>query len=540
MSMPSARRNVLITAALTLPIVAGGWILQERATRDGARLFDQVLSLVSDRFVDTVGTAALYEKAAKGLVDQLNDPYSELLSPKAAQRFSANSTGRYGGVGMQIEKQQENIVVVRVFPNTPAERAGIVEGDRIAVVDTMSTRGWSTQQVSDVLLGTPGTKIRARFSRPGVAQPIDHQLTRAIINVPAVPYALMLDGNIGYLPLLQFNENASQDIAAAADRLTKQGARGIIVDVRDNPGGILEQALSISSAFLNDGQEVASVRGRDGASQRFPAKSRHHFPAIPLVVMVNGYSASASEIVAGSLQDHDRALVVGTTSYGKGLVQSVFPLEGGYSLKLTTAKWYTPSGRSIQRDRTPARPGTVTAGGAARAPQADITEAPDSLEHESVKKDRPTFRSDAGRIVYGGGGITPDVIVAEDTISTAEQDFARALAPKGAIVRAALYDMALTLKGKITPDVQPKPEWRVEFLRRLEKDSVAVNPRQFQAATALVDRWITHQAIRQSFGDSTLFRRTLSQDPQLQKALELIRKGQTQQDLFTLAQASIR
>ncbi|MBA3560954.1 MAG: S41 family peptidase [Gemmatimonadaceae bacterium] len=540
MSMSSARRNALIAASLALPIVAGGWILQERATRDGARLFDQVLSLVSDRFVDTVGTASLYEKAAKGLIDQLNDPYSELLSPKAAERFSATSTGRYGGVGMQIEKQQENIVVVRVFPNTPAERAGIVEGDRIAVVDTMSTRGWSTQQVSDVLLGTPGTKVRARFSRPGVAQPIDHQLTRAIINVPAVPYALMLDGKIGYLPLLTFNESASREVAAAADRLMKQGARGIIVDVRDNPGGILEQALSISDAFLNSGQEIASVRGRDGATQKFQAQGRNRFPAIPLVVMVNGYSASASEIVAGSLQDHDRALVVGTTSYGKGLVQSVFPLEGGYSLKLTTAKWFTPSGRSIQKDRTPARPGTLPAGVAARAPQSDIDETPDSLEQESVKKNRPTFRSDAGRIVYGGGGITPDVIVPEDTISTVEQDFARALAPKGAIVRAALYDMALTLKGKITPDIQPKPEWREEFLRRLEKDSVAVNPKQFQAATALVDRWITHQVIRQSFGDSTLFRRTLAEDAQMQKALELIRKGQTQQDLFTLARASIK
>lgn len=540
MFKPSARRNALIFAAATIPMVAGGWILQDRSTRDGARLFDQVLSLVSDRFVDTVSTAGLYEKAAKGLVDQLNDPYSELLAPKAAERFSLTSTGRYGGIGMQIEKQQENIVVVRVFPNTPAERAGIVEGDRIIVVDTMSTRGWSTQQVSDVLLGTPGTRVRAKFSRPGVAQPIDHQLTRAVIHVPAVPYALMLDGNIGYLPLLTFNESASQEVTAAADRLIKQGARGIILDVRDNPGGILEQALTISDVFLKNGQQIAAVRGRDGAAQTFEAHGRRHIPGIPLVVMVNGYSASASEIVAGALQDHDRALVVGTTSYGKGLVQSLFPLEGGYSLKLTTAKWFTPSGRSIQRDRTPGRTTTLTARGAIAAPQTTGEETPDSLEKESVKKDRPAFRSDAGRLVYGGGGITPDVIVPEDTISTAEQDLARSLAPRAASVRAALYEMGLALKGKITPDVQPKPEWRDDFLLRLAKDSVAVNPRQFQAAIPLVDRWITHQAIRQSFGDSTLFRRTLPEDPQMQKALELIRKGQTQQDLFTLARASIK
>src|ERR671934_447873 len=176
-SLPPLRRKALIAAA-ALPILAGGWALQSRTSRDGARLFDQVLSLVADRFVDTVDTATLYEKAARGLVQQLDDPYSELFSPKQLKRFSTQSTGRYGGIGMQIENQEGNITVVRVFPHTPAEAAGGIEGDRIVGIDTMTTRGWTSQQVSDVLVGTIGTKVSVRFARPGVTQPIQHSFAR--------------------------------------------------------------------------------------------------------------------------------------------------------------------------------------------------------------------------------------------------------------------------------------------------------------------------------------------------------------------------
>src|SRR5919202_994389 len=230
LSMPRLRRAVLVSTLL-LPAAIGGFVLQERQSRDGARLFDQVLSLVADRFVDTVDTGTLYEKAARGLVQQLNDPYSELFAPKQAERFSQTSTGRYGGIGMQIEKQQDNIVVVRVFPNTPAERAGVVEGDRIIGVDTASTRDWSSQQVSDAILGPPGTKVRVRFARPGVAQPIEHTLSRAVIHIPAVPYTLMLDGRVGYIPLQSFNETASRELTDAIERLTKQGAKSLGLDL---------------------------------------------------------------------------------------------------------------------------------------------------------------------------------------------------------------------------------------------------------------------------------------------------------------------
>jgi carboxyl-terminal processing protease len=523
-------RRIALAAAVVIPVAAGGWVLQDRATRDNAQLFNQVLTLVADRFVDTVDTSVLYEKAATGLVEELHDPYSQLFSPEETERFNSTSTGRYGGVGMQIEEQQDNIVVVRVFPNTPAERAGVVEGDRIVGVDTASTSGWSTQQVSDALLGEPGTRVSARFLRPGVPQEIVHKFTRALIHIPAVPYAIMLEPKIAYIPLQTFNETAADELVEALERLKGEGASGAILDLRDNPGGILDQALSISDLFLREGQEIATIRARNGKAQRFVAQARFRIPDFPLIVMVNGYSASASEIVTGALQDHDRALVVGTTSYGKGLVQSLYPLEGGYSLKLTTAKWYTPSGRSIQKDRSHAAGGTSAPG-----ITSDQESGPDSLESEAVKKDRPEYHSDAGRVVYGGGGITPDVIIPEDTIPTAQQNLARELAPKAAIVRADLYDLALDLKDDMPREVTSKPEWRERLYKQLTKDSVTVDRELWDSGSALVDRWISHQALRQAYGDSTLKRLTIDEDPQLQRALALLRKGDSQSDLFTIA-----
>jgi carboxyl-terminal processing protease len=522
-------RRKLLIGALAIPLIAGGFMLQDRATRDGARLFDQVMSLVSDRFVDTVDNAALYERAARGLVQQLNDPYSELFTPKQMERFQGASSGRYGGVGMQIENQEGTITVVKVFRNTPAERAGIQEGDRIVGVDTATTRGWSVQQVSDALTGRPGTQVRARFMRPGVATAIEHRLTRAEINIPAIPYAVMLDGNVGYISLQTFNEHATSELQSSVDRLARQGARSIVLDLRGNPGGILEQGLNVADLFLKEGQQIAAIRGRQGMNQTFAARNRQHYPDIPLVVMVNGYSASASEIVAGALQDHDRALVVGNTSFGKGLVQSVFQLQGGYALKLTTAKWFTPSGRTIQKERVGGEGVMADAG----------QPAPDSLETEAVKEDRPVYRSMGGRTLYGGGGITPDVIVPEDTLSTAEQEFSRAMAPKAGTWRATVYSYSLELRGAVrSPDFTIRPEWRDELYTRLSAAGVDVDREMYNAARPLVERVLGDQITRLAFGDSAAFRRQLPTDPQMSRALEMVRRSQSQHELLSMAQAS--
>ena len=519
-------RKLAAIAVVLLPLLAGGFLLQSRG-RDGTVLLDQVLSLVSERFVDTLPQGAMYEKAARGLVRELNDPYTELLSPKELKQFTTRTGGRYGGLGMQIEPRDQQIVVSRVFPHTPAERNGVREGDRIIQVDTTSTRGWSTQQASDVLTGTPGTKVRVKFSRPAVAQPIDMEFTRAIIHVPAVPYAITF-GSVGYVPLQSFNENAASELEDAIRSLSQRGAKGVIIDLRRNPGGILDQSLTVSNLFLKPGLEIASVRARNGETQSYVARAQPALPATPLIVLTDEGSASASEIVAGALQDHDRAVIVGETTFGKGLVQSVFNLDGGYALKLTTAKWYTPSGRSIQRERKFVDGQFVE----------DTTR--DTLETEASKKKRPAFKSDAGRPVYGGGGVTPDVIVHDDTLTTAEQQLIKTLSPKAQEFATGLQDYALELSRQVPKDFEVQPTWRDELRRRVEARGVKVDPTQWESGSRWVGQQLEFWIARYSSGDSTAKRRQLPIDAPLRKAIDMMNKGQTQKDLFSLAQANIK
>ena len=521
--MSRSPKSLLVGLAF-IPILAGGFVFQQQSTQQGARLLDQVLNIVSSRFVDTVDAATLYEKAARGLVRELNDPYSTLLSPKELSTFNAQTNGRYAGIGMEIAETQGFITVQRVFPHTPAEQAGVQEGDRINFVDTVNIRGWTVSQTSDALKGRPGSRVLVKFSRPGVPELIPITFTRAVISIPAVPYAIMLDGKVGYIPLLQFNESASDEIEASIKRLTREGAKGLILDLRSNPGGILDQSLSVSNLFLQRGQQISSIRGRNGENQRFAASDEPIAPTIPLIVLTDGRSASASEIVAGALQDHDRALIMGTTSFGKGLVQSVFPLEGGYALKMTTAKWYTPNGRSIQKERK-------------LLPSGEFVEVmPDSLETDSVKRLRPAFKSDAGRTVYGGGAITPDIIVRPDTLTTAEQRVFNAFAPKTADVRATLMDYAIELKRTVRPGFVVPAAWRDEFYRRLQAKNVTVDRAQYDLAAPEIDRLLGNTVSRLAFGDSTARRRSVPEDLQLSRALAVMKQSQSQNDLFVIAQ----
>jgi carboxyl-terminal processing protease len=258
------------------------------------------------------------------------------------------------------------------------------------------------------------------------------------------------------------------------------------------------------------------------------ARGQPALPTVPLIVLTDEGSASASEIVAGALQDHDRAVIVGQTSFGKGLVQSVYSLDGGYALKLTTAKWFTPSGRSIQRERKFVDGQFVE----------DTTR--DSLETDASKKSRPAFKSDAGRPVYGGGGVTPDVIVPDDTLSTSEQQLIKALSPKASEVSTALQDYALELSRQVPKDFQPQPAWNDELRRRIEARGVKLDPAQWQGGSRWVSQQLERYVARYVAGDSTMKRRELQFDAPLRKALDMMNKGQTQKDLFTLASANLK
>ena len=520
-------RTAAVASLLLLPMAAGGFLLQGGPVRSAPRLFDQVLSIVNSRYVDSLGQNAILEKAAAGLVRELNDPYSELLAPKANEDFNRNVGGRYGGVGMLLEEQKNTgpirVVVSRVFPHTPAEEGGVLEGDQIVRVDSLAVTGVTKiDSVSNALRGIAGTTVNVTYARPGVPEPIKLSFKRAIIHVPAVPYATIVGDHIGYIPLQTFNENTAEEVQAAASRLVAQGARGLVLDLRDNGGGIVEQSLAVSSLFLKDGQSIVNVRGRNTPDEVARASREHLSSQPPLVILTDGNTASASEIVAGALQDHDRALVLGTTSFGKGLVQSLFPLDGGYALKITTGKWYTPNGRSIHRERKLLADGRL------------VETKPDSLETETEKKAKPAFKSDAGRTVYGGGGITPDVIVPDDTLSTAEQEFYRAVAAKAQAFITTLNQYAFELKSS-PRDFSVTPAWRTELRRRLTAAGVVIDPKHEPVVPKLLDRELDRRVARLVLGDAGAKQRSISDDHQLSRAIALLTTARSQNALLAAA-----
>jgi carboxyl-terminal processing protease len=522
--MARFRRFAVVGVLVAVPLIARGFLLKPQAAQEGPLLLEQVFQLVSNRFVDTLKDTQLFEKAAHGLVRELNDPYSELLTPKDVKQFNSRTGGRYGGLGMLIEKPADFITVNKVYHNSPAERGGVLAGDRIIMVDSLSTQGWDLSKVSDYLTGTPGTRVKARFARPGIATPIDLTFTRAIVNVPAVSYSIMFDGKVGYIPLDIFNENAADEVRGAIKKLEGEGAKGIILDLRNNGGGILEQSLDIANQFLKPGQRILSVRGRADSTD-YNAETQPIVPAtLPVVVLTNGSTASASEIVTGALQDHDRALVLGETSFGKGLVQSVYSLDGGYALKLTTAKWFTPSGRSIQRERK------IVDGRFVETP-------PDTNETEASKKSRPAYKSDAGRVVYGGGGITPDLIIEPDTLTTAEFQFVKAIAPKFGEIISFENDFALDQSKKVNRGFTVQPAWRDAYFQKVQQLGLPVDRKMFDAAQRYVDNNLEQRVSTMVEGDSTAKRRGLKNDNQLQKAIAMINRARSQQDLFAVATA---
>jgi carboxyl-terminal processing protease len=522
--MKRSKIVVVGTAVVVLPALVGGFMLQRREATDAARLFAQVFARVAADAVDSIAPDAMYEKAARGLVRGLNDPYADLYSPQELSSFSRNSLGNsYGGVGMLIEDQQGIFTVAKVYPHTPAEAGGVQLGDRIVSVNGTSTTGLKLEGVSSRLTGTPGSSVKVTFARSGVGQPIESQFTRAVVHIPAVPFAVMLDDKIGYIPVQKFNETSGGEVETALRQLAGQGARSFVLDLRGNGGGDFDESLRMANLFLKRGQDIVTVRYRGQAPAVSRALDQPLVPDAPLVVLTDGYTASASEIVAGSLQDHDRGVIVGTTSFGKGLVQSLFTLDGGWGLKMTTGKWYTPSGRSIQRERKLTEDGRL------------VEVIPDSLETDSVRHARPSFKSDAGRMVYGGGGITPDVIVPSDTVTEAEQVFLKALAPKSQESYLVLYRTALEQKAKVAPNFTIAPAWRDSVFARLTAAGVQITRPTFDAAHELIDRDLERRVASMAFGDSAAFRRSVSYDTQLRRAMDLLKAGGTQRDVLAAA-----
>ena len=312
-------------------------------------LFSKVVETVRANYVD--GEKITYEEliygALKGMLQAL-DPHSQFMDEEAFTAMKEDTAGKFGGLGITIGIKDSVLTVIAPMEDTPAFRAGLLSGDKIVEINGDSTDGLALEDAVKKLRGDPGTQVKVKIFRPKTQLMKEFELERAIINVPSIKDTRVLDGGIGYVRMLQFGEETADDLQAALDTLAKEQVKALVLDLRSNPGGLLTAAVDVAQKFLKRGSLSVFTRGRDNRMERsYRARARAIFPAVPMAVLINGYSASASEIVAGALQDNRRAVLVGEKSFGKGSVQSVLPQEGGTAIRLTTAKYYTPSERVI-------------------------------------------------------------------------------------------------------------------------------------------------------------------------------------------------
>ena len=522
--------GIILAAAL----LCGGWFLQQGIAQDRnvyfqARLFEEVLDRVTDDYVDRVELDALYGTAIDAVIDELDDPNTEFLSAFEWSNLRINTEGEYAGVGLEIVRQGDWITVMSALPGTPGERAGIRAGDRIVEVEGESARGWNADRAVMSLRGRPGTEVDVRIGRPGIEQPIPFTLERATVQILSVPFTHLFEGGVGYVPLRVFSESARDELEGAIGQLMGDGATRMILDLRGNPGGLLDQGVALADLFLDEELTVAETRGRTRSQNSvLRTLEDESFPGLPLVILIDGRSASASEILAGALQDHDRALVVGATSFGKGLVQTLFRLSGGNVLKLTTARWYTPSGRSIQKPR--------------RGDESVLDNAVLTLAGNWVARpggaDRESYRSFGGRSLLGGGGITPDLQVLPDTLADAEETAVLRLWQQARGFSDALFEFAVLY-------IQERPELApghaigdadlARFREYLAEKGVDADAATMDSAERYVRFQLEREIALRRAGAEGEFLRLVTADPPLALAVELLGRARSQEDLFDLA-----
>ncbi|MGY8777633.1 MAG: S41 family peptidase, partial [Longimicrobiales bacterium] len=315
------------------------------------------------------------------------DPHSSFLPASDYENLRIRAEGEYGGVGLEVIDRGGYVTVVSPIPGGPGGRMGIRGGDQFFEIEGVRADTMVTDEAVELLRGRPGETVTIQMLRPGVEEPIEFTITREVIRLKAVPFAQMLDDGVGYVPLLTFRETSATEVRAAVDSLLQEGMTGLVLDLRGNPGGLLDQGIAVTDLFLAPGQSVVETRGRaEDQNETFSSSTPDRFPGLPVVTLIDGSSASASEIVAGALQDYDRAVLIGETSFGKGSVQSLFRLTGGDVLRLTTAKWFTPIGRSIHLE--PEDRGETEA--------SHVLSISGQLVQPSSIEGRPTFESESG------------------------------------------------------------------------------------------------------------------------------------------------
>ena len=514
------RARVIGSAMLMLAAAwSAVWLIQravrggDRSATDGARLLESVMVRVRDNYVEAVDADRMWELAAVGMLDELGDPNSAYLTPERLERLERTASNSYVGVGLQVDVRDGWVTVTQPRVGSPAERAGLLPGDRLAEVDGRTMRGWTVEEARVAFRGPPGSTLALVIERGnGAGTRIAVSLERTAILIRAIARATVLDGGVGYLAVTTFSDSTEVELVRTVDSLRAAGARSIVLDLRGNPGGLLAQGVHVADLFLAPGQRIVSTRGRVAAANAIYADSTpERWPDLPVVVLVNHLTASAAEIVAGALQDNDRALVIGRATYGKGSAQAIYRLENGAAVSLTNARWVTPLGRSIEYPLPGEEP----------LADADTT--------------RPRFRTAMGRTVFGGGGIVPDEVAGDSAADLAERRFYAELGKDLDEWRRISREFATARvrEGAVRDTLFTVPKaWRDQLYARLDRVGVALSVVTYGEAHALVDRVLGNEAIRQAFGAAYLQRRVVRGDPTVQRAAMVLRKARSARAVF--------
>ncbi len=476
--------------------------VNEGSLRDNLKQFSQVYDLVEQNNADPVSAdKAVYQGAIPGMLHVL-DPHSNFFDPKSFGLMREEQRGKYYGVGMTVGPRNNKVIVIAPFVGTPAYKAGIRPGDIISAVDGKSTDNMTTGEVADMLKGARGTPVKITILREGADKPIVFDIIRDEIPRHSVDIHFNIRPGIGYMHVSSFGETTEDEVQASLDEFGD--LKGLILDLRGNPGGLLNAAVGVADKFLHKGQVVVSHHGRSSPDRRYYATHGNDGKDYPIVVLVNRGSASAAEILSGALQDHDRGLIIGETTFGKGLVQTVYQLSENTGLALTTARYYTPSGRLIQRDYS----------------NVSLYDYYTQRQDENASKaDREVKLTDGGRTVYGGGGINPDIKL-DPQKSTKFEDTL--------VQHYALFNFAkhYSLTHHVTKDSEVEEPVLQDFRRFLDTEKITYTEAEVLEAHDWLKAQIRAELFTDAFGQEEGLRVRAETDNEIQKALDLLPKAQ--------------
>jgi len=518
----------VVFAILVSALVGGFFGRSALATDDKIpehyKTFSQALSAIESNYVDKVESDALVTSAIRGMLATL-DPHSSYFTPQEYARMRERQEGRYYGIGVSIVSLDNDITAVTVFEGSPAYKKGIRSGDIIAKVNGDSARGWTTEKAMSVLRGAKGTPVHIEIRRRGYDEPIPVELTRDEVYIPTVPAYFMIDATTGYVRMQDFGENTDHDVKHALHELASKGMRRLLFDIRQNPGGPLDQAIKVANEFLPRNNLIVFTRGRiPNSDQDYKATEDGEFTNIPIVLLANRNSASASEIVTGALQDHDRAYVVGETTFGKALVQSIYRISGSAGLALTTAHYHTPSGRLIQR------PWDAT---------FDEYLSYSLKDQDVARPHNPSdlMHTDAGRPVYSGGGIEPDKRVAGPIEGFNPGRFGRTLYARQTFERFAQRytaegdtriggGAAATGRKTVKSNFVVDDAMMSEFKEQLKTDRIKIDEDAFTKEIDFIRAMIRFRIDEAVFGMAEARRHLIMVDPQAQTGLQMFGEAQ--------------